>query len=79
MQGFIWNPREYDPERTEPMRIGWVPPVVGMHKDMPLVPARLALATDPDAKVIITAGQTFTPNNRWLEQFCKMNPDFRRA
>ena len=76
---FVWKPREWDPEQPEPLRIGWVPPVVGLHSDMPLIPARLVPASDPQAKVTITAGEPFVPGDPWLEKYCKMDRTFRRV
>ncbi len=81
-QRYVWKPRDWDPEQTEPLHIGYVPPVLGMHRetgDMPLIPARLTVATDPAVKFVITAGQPFDTQDEWMIRYCRTDRSFRRA
>ena len=76
---YVWQPREWDPQQAEKLQVGWVPPILGMHEDAPLIQSRLTTANDPAAKVVITAGESFVPNDPWLEKYCNMDRSFRRV
>jgi hypothetical protein len=77
---FVWRPKEWDAQvGGPPPRIGYVPPVVGLHANNPLVPAKLVLANDPNAKHVFTAGEAFEAADPYMTEFCKALPAFRRV
>jgi hypothetical protein len=79
MQRYKWMPLEYDPQRPDDRpRIGWAGPTLDMHGN-PLIPSRLVRATDPAAKVVITAGEVFDPSDPWFEKFCRATPAFKKV